>query len=169
MSDAYDWSSFDLYFYYDAPLSKVWESWATPRGLCSFFIERCDARDERGEPLPESAELVAGGEYRWTWRHQHELAGRIEAIEHERRLAFTFGPMRVDMEFVDTGAGIRVHLRQTGIGPTDADRVGGQLNCRSCWIFFMTNLVSVLKSGVDLRDADPARVSSMEVGYVPAD
>jgi len=46
-------------------------------------------------------------------------------------------------------------------------RVWGHLNCRSCWIFFMTNLTSVLEAGRDLRHVNPAVVSSMEVGFRP--
>ncbi|MHC4505510.1 MAG: hypothetical protein ACYTFI_19570 [Planctomycetota bacterium] len=60
-----------------------------------------------------------------------------------------------------------LRLIQTGIPNTPEGRVFGHLNCRSCWIFFLTNLKSVLDGGRDLRDPDPDKVSSMEVGFVP--
>jgi len=168
-AEAYDWGSFDIYFYYDAPLLRVWDSWTTANGLCSFLLERCTSTDEAGNPIDETVTFVADGRYHWGWRQGIELEGRYLAVEPEKHVAFTFGSMRVDVRFDDTESGVRVHLHQSAIGPTDANRVGGHLNCRSCWIFFMTNLVSVLTTGVDLRHGDAERVSSMEVGFVPAE
>ncbi len=85
-----------------------------------------------------------------------------------QQLAFSFGAsMQVNIQFLDTGSGIRVHLHQSDIPATEEGRVIGHLNCRCCWIFFMTNLVSILSNGTDLRDLDEARVSSMEVGFNP--
>ena len=75
--------------------------------------------------------------------------------------------MTVTLRFADAGAQTELHLTQTGISDTPDGHVFGHLNCRSCWIFFLTNLKSVLESGPDLRDQDPARVSSMEVGFRP--
>jgi hypothetical protein len=74
--------------------------------------------------------------------------------------------MRCDVAFTSVEPGTtRVDLTQTDIPDTPEGRVMGHLNCRSCWVFFMTNLRSILLTGVDLRDADPARVSSMEVAF----
>jgi hypothetical protein len=77
--------------------------------------------------------------------------------------------MKVDIAFSDTNNGIEVRLHQSGIENTDDGRVMGHLNCRSCWIFFMTNLLSVLQHGNDLRDNDPSRVSSVEIDFQPLD
>jgi uncharacterized protein YndB with AHSA1/START domain len=169
MSESYDWTTFDLYFYYNFPLKQVWGAWATPRGLCSFFVEKCTARDSQGRVVEESGEIVAGGTYNWVSRHLFEMKGDVLKVEREKLIVFTFGSMRVDVEFRDTGRGIEVHLRQSAISSTGDGQVFGHLNCRSCWIFFMTNLVSVLANGLDLRDSDPKRASSMEVGYVPVE
>ena len=60
-----------------------------------------------------------------------------------------------------------VQLDQTMIPATPEGQVFGHLNCRSCWIFFLTNLSSVLDHGKDLRDENSNIVASMEVGYLP--
>ncbi|MBQ38995.1 MAG: hypothetical protein CME04_21630 [Gemmatimonadaceae bacterium] len=59
------------------------------------------------------------------------------------------------------------HLVQSDIADTAGGRVSGHLNCRPCWIFFLTNLKAVLEGRGDLRGDDPKRVSSMEAGFVP--
>ena len=77
-------------------------------------------------------------------------------------MAFTFGNMRVSVRFASMGDQTELHLVQTEIADTDEGRVMGHLNCRSCWIFFIVNLKSVLGTGRDLRDANPDRVSAIE-------
>jgi hypothetical protein len=75
--------------------------------------------------------------------------------------------MNVEIRFTQIDGKTELHLVQTGIPDSADGRVFGHLNCRSCWIFFLTNLKAVLDTGTDLRDTDPARVSSMEVGFAP--
>ena len=164
----YDWTQFDLYHYYHAPLEKVWQAWATPEGLRSFFVETCTGFDTAGSQLEPTQTFVPDGTYEWKWRQGFPGNGQFFEIAAMQHLAFSFGAsMRVDVHFLDTGSGVRVHLHQSNIPDSEDGRVIGHLNCRSCWIFFMTNLVSVLTNGMDLRDDDEARVSSMEVGFSP--
>ena len=163
----YDWKAFDLHFYYPARLEEVWTCWATPAGLCRFFVQDCPTTDSAGLPRDPTRTFAVGDHYRFRWRHGFEARGTVLEVIPERRLSITFGSMRVDVNLAEAPGAIHVHLRQSDIPDTEDGRVQDHLNCRSCWIFFMTNLVSVLKTGTDLRDVDPARVSSMEVGYTP--
>jgi len=163
----YDWGEFEIYFYYPGAIDRVWKAWSTPAGLCSFLLDRCLATDADGEALGPHDTFEPGGTFHFYWRQEHELDGTYLEVDPHRRIAHTFGPMRVTVEFEETDAGTRVRLHQAGIGESDNERVGGHLNCRSCWVFFMTNLVSVLATGTDLRHKDPKRVSSMEVGFRP--
>ena len=164
----YDWTQFDLYHYYPAPLEKVWHAWATPEGLCSFFVETCTGFDTEGNAHTPQSAFVPGGSYKWKWRHDFAGEGSIFTVEPMSHLAFSFGAaMRVDVHLQDVGSSVRVHLHQSQIPDSEEGHVIGHMNCRSCWIFFMTNLVSVLQNGIDLRHEDPTRVSSMEVGFTP--
>ena len=164
----YDWTQFDLYYYYHAPLEQVWQAWTTPEGLCSFFVETCTGYDASGNQLEPAQTFVPEGTYEWKWRQGFPGNGRIIEVTAMKHLALSFGAsMQVNVHFLDTGSGVRVHLHQSNIPDSEAGRVIGHLNCRSCWIFFMTNLVSILNNGADLRDDDEARVSSMEVGFSP--
>ncbi len=89
------------------------------------------------------------------------------AADDAAHFAFTFGEMNVAIALNAVGNQTELHLLQTEIPNTPEGQVGGHLNCRSCWIFFLNNLTSVLDHGHDLRDDQPDRVSSMEVGFVP--
>jgi uncharacterized protein YndB with AHSA1/START domain len=166
-SEHYDWSAFEIVFYYDQPVGDVFRAWATAAGLESFFIERARFTSPEGTERAHEAIVEGGDEYAWTWRHGHAITGRVTDVVEDREVSFTFGGMRVSVLFEAAGGRTEVRLRQAEIPATPEGRVLGHLNCRSCWIFFMTNLKSVLGAQRDLRDEDPETVSSMEVGFSP--
>lgn len=164
--DAYDWTRFSLTFYYDAPLATVFASWASGAGLESFFVERVEFRGADG--ARSSTDLCQSGDaYHWTWRQPFEVRGTVLECQPHESLAFTFGAMRVDVAFQQFESQTEVVLLQSDIPATADGRVAGHLNCRSCWIFFMTNLQSLFRAGIDLRDVRADRVASMEVGFQP--
>ena len=72
--------------------------------------------------------------------------------EPATRFAFTFGAMRVDVDFEDTERGVLMRLVQSDIPTDDSGRSESHLNCRSCWVYYLLNLKSVIEHGADLRD-----------------
>jgi uncharacterized protein YndB with AHSA1/START domain len=165
--DTYDWSTFEIVFYYDRPVGEVFRAWATAEGLESFFIESARFTSTEGTQRAPAEIIGTGDDYAWTWRHGHSITGRVTNVFEDREVSFTFGGMSVSVFFRAVRGRTEVLLRQSEIPETTEGRVLGHLNCRSCWIFFMTNLKSVLAAQRDLRDEDPGAVSSMEVGFTP--
>ncbi|GJM43273.1 MAG: hypothetical protein DHS20C21_01150 [Gemmatimonadota bacterium] len=163
----YDWTRFELVFYYDAPLEAVFRAWATSGGLASFFIERSVVTDGSGRARAEDESAATGDSYRWDWRQDWSVEGTFTNVVENECVAFTFGRMSVAVTFAPFEGQTEVHLVQTNIGDDPDGLVMGHLNCRSCWVFFLTNLKSVLEHGHDLRDSQSDRVASMEVGFVP--
>lgn len=165
--ESYDWSRFDIVFYYDRPPAEVFRAWSTSEGLTSFFVETAAFVSPDGVERQSKEFARVGDRYRWDWRHPYWLEGEVTGVEENRELAFTFGSMGVTIRLAEIDGQTELYLLQTGIPDSADGRVFGQLNCRSCWVFFLTNLKSVLGGGADLRDLDPARASSMEVGFAP--
>ncbi len=162
----YDWGRFDITFFYPVGVRRAFDAWTTAAGLQSFFIESAVFESDSGERRAPGERVRVGDKYEWTWRHEATVAGRVLSVADDRSVSFTFGSMVCVVTFdAESEASTRVHLEQHDIADDADGQVMGHLNCRSCWIFFMTNLKSVFMTGVDLRDDDPGRVSSMEVGY----
>ena len=169
MTDAadYDWSTFSIVLYYDRPIDEVFRSWTTGRGLESFFV--AEARFRSADGIERAADEVVqkGDRFRWHWRHPFVLEGAVTNVVPNRKFSFSFGSMAVSVMFSRTDSQTEIHLVQSEIPETAEGRVMGHLNCRSCWIFFLVNLKSVLETDRDLRDSRPDRVSSVEVGFEP--
>lgn len=165
----YDWSQFHVYMYYLAPLEDVFARFGTARGLESFFIHRAEHVAASGTPRGRDELVQTGDAYAWTYTHDFAHGGRFTEVEPNRRVAFTFGDMHVVVSFRRVEGATEVDLHQTGCAPEDPDRAWQHVNCRSCWIYFMTNLRSVLADGPDVRDRDhPQWNDSVSIGWDPA-
>ena len=94
--------------------------------------------------------------------------GEFLEVDPPRFVAFTFGSMRVAVTVRAVDEDVEVRLEQTGCAPTDPERAWQHLNCRSCWVYFLTNLKSVLEHGIDLRDRSrPGRNDAVSIGWTP--
>ena len=165
--EKYSWAQFNISYYYPAPIEVVFSKWATCSGLESFFIQKISLSALNGERRLPNQIFQASDNYEWTWRHGFSLKGKIIEVEKNKFLAFSFGNMKISIYFKSRGAKTLVHLVQNQINEDEAGKVMGHLNCRSCWVFFMTNLKSILLNGTDLRDDEPAIASAFEVGFMP--
>ena len=165
--DKYDWSTFRITFYYNAHIIRVFRTFTQAAGLESFFIARSLYTAVDGRVRDDDESPNKGDRYDWRFRHNLELSGEIIEYIEKEQFSFSFGDMQVDLYFRVFDDQTEVELVQSNIPLTDEGRVAGHLNCRSCWVFFMTNLSSILDHGKDLRDDNAELASSMEVGFIP--
>ncbi|MEZ4651604.1 MAG: SRPBCC domain-containing protein [Candidatus Eisenbacteria bacterium] len=165
-SAAYDWSGFEISMYYARPRADLFRVWATRRGLESFFIQSAEHTAPDGQKRSPDEIAQTGDTYRWKYVHDFRGEGSFTKVEPNERVQFTFGHMTVDVTFRDVEAGTEVHLRQTNCAVEDPARAWQHLNCRSCWIYFLTNLRAVLHAGIDLRDHEHTeRNDSVSIGW----
>ena len=163
----YDWSKFEIVFYYDQSIDDVFRFWVTGAGLEAFFIEKAYFESIAGVKRAANDMIEKGDQHRWKWRQPFTVSGEVLNVKYNQEFSFTFGSMKVSIYFSSVGNQTELFLVQSEIADTPDGRVFGHLNCRSCWVFFLTNLKSVLETGRDLRDASPERVSALEVGFKP--
>jgi len=165
---SYDWSQFHVHMYYAAPLTEVFRRFSTGAGLASFFIYEARHQSSDGHVRTPDEMVQAGDEYHWTYVHDFGHSGHFIEVVPEQMLSFSFGDMRVAVSFREEGGLTEVDLHQTGCATEDPERAWQHLNCRSCWIYFLTNLRSVIVGGPDLRDFDhPNWNDSVSIGFVP--
>jgi uncharacterized protein YndB with AHSA1/START domain len=161
----HDWTAFDVHLSIDAPPEEVLGRWCSPRGIESFFIGTAEVTDASGGKRAAADTVAAGDTYVWDFIHGYRLEGRFLEVE-ERRIVFTFGSRyAVEVEAIAQGDGTLLRLHQSGMSGDPQDRVDGSLNCRSCWIYFLTALKGQLEHGIDLRDRVPETADAISVGY----
>lgn len=161
----HDWTSFDVVLWVADTPQTVLARWRTADGISSFFVREASLRDAAGAKRAANAVAAPGDAYSWQFVHDFRLEGRVLESTADR-FAFTFGgPFRVDVTAEPHGSGALLHLRQQGMRDHEEDRVHGSLNCRSCWIYFLSALKCRLERGIDLRDHRALTADSVSVGY----
>ncbi len=165
---SYDWSQFHVRMYYLAPLERLFPFFSTAAGLEAFFIYKAVHTAKDGAVRASDEQVQTGDSYHWRYVHDFAHGGDFLQVETNRLVRFTFGTMTVDVRFRQVGEATEVDLHQTNCATVDPDRAWQHLNCRSCWIYFMTNLRSVIAGGSDLRDYDhPNWNDSVSIGFEP--
>ena len=166
---SFDWSQFYVTMYYREERQTLYQRWASAAGLESFFIAEARHQAPDGR-LRDPKELVQTGDtYAWNYVHDFKSSGQFTLVQPNEQISFSFGSMHVSIRFRDVRAGTEVRLHQTNCASTDPDRAWQHLNCRSCWIYFFTNLRSVLMTGTDLRDHEnPELNDSVSIGWDPS-
>lgn len=155
MADAdYDWSFFDVYMDIRAPIEGVFDAWATAAGMERFFVRTWVASTSAGGERAGEERSEVGDSFTAAFHHPLEFAGRVLEAEAPGRFAFTFGPMQVAVTLHEHEGVTRVHVRQSNIATDPEGMVMQHMNCRSCWVYYLMNLKSVLEHGADLRDGD---------------
>lgn len=164
----YDWSQFHVRMYYLAPLADVFARFSTAAGLESFFIYKAEHTGPDGAARGPSDQVSSGDRYAWTYVHDFGHGGEFTRVEPDKHVEFTFGDMRVAVSFCQVEGATEVDLHQTNCATQDPARAWQHVNCRSCWIYFLTNLRSVLAGGPDVRDFEhPAWNDSVGIGFDP--
>ena len=154
--EAYDWSVIDLFMDIRAAPKIVYDAWATAAGMRSFFARDFAYLDGAGKRRASTETALAGDAYELEFHHPLQLRGKVLQAEPPRRFVFSFPTvMTVRIELTPRSDGTRLHLHQGGISTDEEARVDQHLNCRSCWVYYLMNLKSVLEHGIDLRDDDP--------------
>ncbi len=146
------WSLFKLRVNIRQPLDKVYAAWATPGGLESWFLRRAEiALGPPGIHRLPAESMEAGDHYAWYWHGYPDTAvekGRIIAANGVDHFAFTFSlgcPVSVSLygELDET----IVELVESEL-PTDEDTMlRHYVGDSKGWIFYLTNLKSVLEGG----------------------
>ena len=178
----YDWTQFKRQIFIDAKPERVFDAWAKPADIVTWFIAEADVVSASGTHRPKNALVRAGDRYHWQWHQDLEANGEILTVEPHRRLQFTFGdkePNSADSSSPSTGSGgasgqaekiivtvtvepqddgvTLLQLEQSNMADSPRAQVGSHMGCNLGWSFFMTNLKARLEHGIDLRETDPDR------------
>jgi hypothetical protein len=154
--------------YYLASLEDVFLRFATAAGMESFYVRSARFTSPDGSVRGADEVVQEGDTYEFDYVHDFAHGGEILKVVENSEVSFTFGVCTVSIRFRAVDGATEVALHQTDCPLEDPERAWMHLNCRSCWIYFMTNLRSVLAGGPDIRDfANPEWNDSVSIGWDP--
>jgi len=141
--------------YVNAPMDRVYKSWATVAGLERWLTARARMLSPEGRDLGREGPAEEGGRYSWTRADGTREDGTFVEVDNSMLLRFTFGKdVVVKVQLTLTSKGVLVDVHQHA-QRSDAENLALALAHSSRWTFYLANLKSVLEGGADLRDARP--------------
>ncbi len=152
---AYNWSNFVLRVPVQAATEKIFLAFTTRQGIESWFL-RESVFTRQGKNLGDAETVNTGDEYNWRWFGWDDEVveqGKILDTNLKDFFAFSFGKAGNVSIRISTEEDISmVTLQQTEI-PTDEESITKfHLGCMQGWLFYLTNLKSILEGGIDLRN-----------------
>ncbi len=123
-------------------------------GFTKWFIGEA-VYDAEGRKRNAGEYLQSGDKFRWKWRAKDfEISGEIISVEKKSEIYFSFGGLhevKITLEKRDRRSYMRLEqYYKPGAVPNDFVHI----SCAVCWVFFMTNLKSVIENGIDLRETE---------------
>ena len=109
--------------------------------------------------------IQSGDNYTWIFGSELTMKGKIiEAVEDDY-IIFTFGKKESDSDeyvivkvnFEQFEGGTRIKVYQSNIADNEFGQVTYNLSCILGWAYYMTNLRSIIESGLDLRETNPKK------------
>lgn len=155
---SYDWSRFQLRIPISAPTEEVYKRWGTSKGLESWFLRVAQFKTNEGVAKTADEPLRPGDSYLWRWYgYRDEVAehGVILSANHKDEISFSFGKAgNVTVRIYPVRNITMCELLQTDIPTDEQGREHYHIGCCKGWLFYLTNLKSILEGGIDLRNRD---------------
>ena len=153
--DNFNWTSFQHAILLDADLEEVFKYVATADGICRWFLGDVTYRTVAGVERPLNEIASIGDHYIWKWQDKDfATKGEILDCQINSLFQFTFGStFEVVIRLSSEQERTRLTLGQEYRNGAVEDQFQ-YLNCCVCWVFFMTNLKSVIEGGKDLRERE---------------
>ncbi len=156
----YDWSRFTLRIAVARPVAEVFQHLSTRAGLESWFLRQAIFTSENGVMHAPEQPVAANDRYAWRWHgwpDETQEHGVVLDNNGRDTLRFTFaGNCFVTLKVSPHGALSLVELTQENIPTDENSRVKIHHGCSTGWLFYLTNLKSLLEGGLDLRNKDVA-------------
>ena len=153
---AHNWNQFNLRVPIKATTGEIFQKWVSQEGLESWFLRKAAFTKKDGSARSRESMIEKEDSYEWLWHGwSDEVVERGTVLEQNNKndLAFTFGKAgKVKVSVKEEKGESILELKQFDI-PTDAEsQVLYHIGCTKGWLFYLTNLKSILEGGIDLRN-----------------
>lgn len=139
----------------NAACDDVFKYIGTPSGISRWFIGNASYYYDNASIRLGDALVQKGDSYLWKWKNKDlELKGIVTESETNKIFQFTFSPLYIVTIRLSAESGkTRVTLNQKYQESAVRDDFN-YINCCACWVFFLTNLKSVIEHDIDLRETN---------------
>jgi uncharacterized protein YndB with AHSA1/START domain len=156
----HDWTKFHLRIPVNTDVETVYKAWTTQEGLENWFLRKAAFTDKNGVARKINSSIQVNDTYEWLWHGWGDEVmekGSVLQMNGKNFLKFSFGKAgNVSVTINNEGEESLVELVQSEIPTDESSQINFHLGCTKGWIFYLTNLKSILEGGIDLRNRKEA-------------
>ena len=153
---AHDWTQFQLRIPIKASKENIYAAWTSRKGLESWFLRQALFIKADGSEREPGDRIQIADKYEWLWFGWPDDVVERGVILQENsvdHLKFTFGKAgNVTITVKEDGGENILELLQDEIPTDERGIVTYHIGCTKGWLFYLTNLKSILEGGIDLRN-----------------
>jgi len=151
-----EWSQFKLRVNINTDIESAYRCWATPSGLESWFLRKAMFKSTDGNERNKDDFIKKGDSYEWYWHGYPDTVvekGIVLSANGKNRFSFTFSmECPVTISIYEDQNELIVELIESELPADDETAMNHFVGDSRGWIFYLTNLKSILEGGVDLRN-----------------
>jgi len=149
------WNSFTKKIYIKSTKEKLFWSWATEEGICSWFLRSAEYK-RNGNNIEPQEFVKAGDAYTWMWHNWDEQEeGTILEVQKNEFIRFSFaGNCEVLVTLEQQDDAVLVSLAQTKIPEDEKSKLQIFYGCSNGWTFWLVNLKAYLEHGILLNETE---------------
>ena len=153
---AHDWSRFTLRIPVNSGRETIYRCWSTQEGLESWFLRSSPFKKPDESDRGKTEEVHVNDSYEWRWHGWPDDViekGTVLEANGQDRFSFSFGKAgNVRVSILEESGTPIVELFQDQIPTDEEGQVFYHIGCSRGWLFYLTNLKSILEGGIDLRN-----------------
>ncbi|UZR99686.1 SRPBCC domain-containing protein [Chondrinema litorale] len=150
------WSKFKLRVNVQKEASTAYACWTNAEALESWFLRKAIFKDSAGNVRAANETVQEGDTYEWYWHGYPDSVvekGTVLKANGSNMFCFTFSkgcPVTISV-YSEEGETI-VELVESDLPTDETTKLQHFVGDSKGWIFYLTNLKSVLEGGIDLRN-----------------
>ncbi|CAN5768596.1 hypothetical protein BH11BAC3_BH11BAC3_04740 [soil metagenome] len=157
---SYHWANFSRRININSSVESIYEMWSTAAGMEKWFLRQCIITNEKGISKPSANAVAAGDLFTWRWygwSDEVKEEGTILEANGTDKFKFTFGQvgaenMECTVKIYNEPEETICEITQENIPENEKGKTYYHIGCLTGWIFYLTNLKSILEGAVDLRN-----------------
>jgi hypothetical protein len=150
------WSKFKLRVNVKTLTEKAYRAWITSQQLESWFLRKAIFRDATGKKRASNDVIQKGDTYEWYWHGYPDSVvekGKVLEANGKNIFSFTFSMgCPVTISIYEESDETIVELIESDLPTDESTALKHYVGDSRGWIFYLTNLKSVLEGAKDLRN-----------------
>ncbi|WP_298544172.1 SRPBCC domain-containing protein [uncultured Aquimarina sp.] len=149
------WNSFTKKIYIRTSAKKLYDLWATTKGITSWFLRDAEYISLAGEKRTPTEHFQKGDSYTWYWHNWDDKEeGEILEANGQDYIELLFGGSKVSVLLEEKNDITLIVLTQFEIPEDDESKLKLHHGCSNGWTFWLTNLKAYAEHGILLNEKE---------------